>query len=554
MSKTIISKNECKNQHKETSLHYLSFLSVERNFEKYPLWSVVPKWGTTFTSSKIIELEPHTFPDGRVVQRRVKIIPHAELGYITVKTQEIWYALLHLWWQLSEEERKTGIIEFSRRELIVRILGKQFGKDQVKALEKAIKQLAGNLLHFEYLFYDREKDELLKEVEGFTMLTRYHFTRKDTQSDIVHDKCTVTLNPVVVSNLLAGYCKPVIPSVILSIKSDIARLLYSKLDTQFSHYRKYEISTERFFREHGLEASEYKYPSSRKRLLEKAIKELTGKPTSSGAVIERYEFLRTADKKDWKLLTYSDGKAEKKDNVINLKKTKQASQKQKKKSSPQPQKLSPEIEELLAFFDTTFHGGKRTSRTKPIIQTASSVINDHGLLKGKYFVRYAFAQAQKTSYEPSTFNGISQYLQEALEEHARQERINKRQKEEVRKRNEENTKADHKKEYEGEYYDYVLSLMELFSYKFPQELITFEKEEALKEEGFKKGVEAASSKTTRWLAKKQLDIFYRKEQKAIRFREFFEGHKTVHVPDFWQWDKEINPNSLSSSSQRSASS
>lgn len=397
---------------------------------------------------------------------------------------------------------------------------------------------------------------------------KWRITSRKSQEGVIHDKCSVTFDPLIVSNLRAGYYKPILLKVTSEIKSEIGHLLYTKLDTQFSYYKKYEISTERFFKEHGLRGDGYKYPSNRKRLLEKAIKELLYKPTSSGAIIQRYEFIRTASDKDWKLLTYSNGKGIQNTAVIEINSTlevptvpeisKPAPQTVETPSeqSTQPslaQKVIPtDIEALLEYFDTTFHGGKRSSRSKSIIRKASSVIKDHGLPLGKYFVHYAYGKCQETKYKPATFNGISKYLKEALEEHAREARINQRQKEELQKIHEENKQADHRKTYEKAYYEYGHSLIELYSYKYPQELLAFEKAESAQEQKLKAAIEA-SPKSTRWAKKKQLEVFLKKEQKVIRFYEFFKEDTTLRIPDFWEWDRDINPHSLSKPSSQKVS-
>ena len=351
MTKAIIAKEACQSEELVIDLNrYGTLVRVENNFEKLPgIWSPKPKRSTKFVSSKTIELEPEPLANGQIVERKIKIVPSAEYGYPTVQAQQYWYALQLLWHDSPTKE--TGRIEFSRRQIIVEILGKRYGKDQVRALEIAVEQLAGTLFKFNYLFYDKEKDEVTKEVRGFSLITDYHFTSRENKHEIVHEKCSVTLHPLIVSNLRSGYFKPVILSVVAELKSDIARLLYRKIDSQFSYYSKYEISTERFFREHGLEGREYHQPGRRKRLLEKAALELIEKPTSSGAVIKSYKIVKTKDKKDYKLIIYSSGNNTAK--TIPIKKRKQQQKTNHSSSEPfranQPQQKVHKHQEKLAL-------------------------------------------------------------------------------------------------------------------------------------------------------------------------------------------------------------
>ena len=559
MSKLIIPQQSHKSKNEENTHFDLPTARVEFNLEKLPIWSTKPKRGTIFVPSKTIELEPLKTDDGQTIRRTIKIVPSAEYGYPTVETREHWYGVQHIW--EHSIDKKTGDVDFSRRNFIINLLGKTYGKKTRKTFDLSMLQLGHTGLELKHVFYDKENKTTLRELRQFHLLTNLHLTERESANEVVHEKCSVTLHPLIVANLLRGYYKPVLLSVTSQLKSDIARLLYTKLDTQFSHLKKYEISTERFFREHGLEGKKYQTPSGRKQLLERGINELLHKPTSSGAVIAKYEFAKTADTKDWKLLAYSNGKGVQNTPVIELnsplevptvpeKPTPQTVEpplEQSTQASPAPKVIPTETETLLKYFDTTFHGGKRSSRSQSIIRKASSVVKDHSLPLGKYFIRYAYDKCQETKYKPATFNGISKYLKEALEEHAREARINQRQKEQLKKIHEENKQADHLKTYEKAYYEYGHSLIELYSYKYPQELLAFAKEESDQEQSLKAALEA-SPKSIRWAKKKQLEVFLKKEQKVIRFYEYFKEDTTLRIPDFWEWDRDINPHSLSKTS------
>ena len=316
MTSTILARKALRSQEVETELNkYATLVRVETNFEKLPIWSTKPKRGTTFVPSKLIELEPEKLPNGQVVERSIKIVPSAEYGYPTVQTQEYWYALQLLWHDSPTKE--TGRIEFSRREVIENILGKKYGSDQRKALDLSLLQLGHTGFEFRYVFKEQETGITHSELRQFHIISDLRLTERKKTEDVIHDKCSVTLHPLIVSNLRSGYFKPVILSVVSELKSDIARLLYRKIDTQFSHLDKYEISTERFFTEHGIVGKKYTSPSGRKQLIERGIQELIGKPTSkevsdksgkTSATIASYEIVKTKDKKDYKLIVRRSSK------------------------------------------------------------------------------------------------------------------------------------------------------------------------------------------------------------------------------------------------------
>ena len=551
----IIPEKADKSQEVETHLNgHLIIARVEINFEKLPIWSTKPKRTTVFTPSKTIKLEPEKLPDGQLIQRRIEIVPSAKYGYPTTQTQEYWYALQKLWHKSST--REAGRIEFSRRQILVDILGKAYGKKQVQALELSIEQLAGTLFRFDYVFYDKVKDEITKEVRGFSLATDYHFTSKETKSDIVHNKCTVTLHPLVVSNLRSGYFKPILLSVISQLKSDIARLLYRKLDSQFSYYNKYEISTERFFREQVLLGNDYKYPSARKRLLERAIQELINKPTSSGAVITSYEFAKTVDGKDWKIIiratkgkqisTPYAGFPDENEEVIKVAEesySKRGSEVENpvshksKKGDSQP--ANTETLDLLHYFSSIFHDKEEDDYPKKSIDAAKKAITKYGLKTCKQLVIYAKGEARVSNFAPLYFQAITKFFKAGYEELQRRERIDKLNSEKLATQREKNARCDHEKEFRNDYQDYMTELVEALNTTHPEELNAFQEWEAEQKANALKGKSGDLLRLTE-------RVFDSKGQRFRRLVEYFKRDSRIKTLDFWEWDKEVNPNGYQS--------
>ncbi len=428
MTKNTLSEKGPKSQSINTDNNKdITTVRVETNFEKLPIWSPKPKRGSIFAPSKTIELKPERLSNGNIVERKIEIIPSAKYGYPTVHAQEYWLAVQHMWSELeSNKVKANGVVEFSRRGVLVGILGKRYGKKQVSAFELGIGQLASTLFRLEYAFFDKERDELCREIRGFSLITDYYLTSREKERNIVKDKCSVTLHNLIVSNLLAGYYKPVLLSVVSKIKSDLARILYRKLDFQFSHYSKYEISTKRFFDEHALSGSEYHKPSIRKRLLERAIKEIIGLPTSSGSVITNFKFQMTARGTDWKLLVFA---SKEKAILVNSKRIKQENPQVQiiSKNIPRPTDppslaALPEADKLLHYFAEVFKGGHYIEPPLKVQNKAKEIVDRIGLEKAKYLVFYA-KQNNKKDYIPQTFNGIVHLLDSAL--HSFEQKRNK---------------------------------------------------------------------------------------------------------------------------------
>lgn len=547
MTNAIISKKALESQEVETELNKPIILTrVETNFEKLPIWSPKPKRGTVFVPSKTVYLEPEKLADGTLVERKIEIIPSAKYGYPTVQTEEYWYALQKLWHDTPSPMKETGRIEFSRRQIIENVLGKTYGRQTRRALDLSLNQLGTTRFTFNYVFYDKANDITHKEIKKFHLIVEENLTERKRKDEIIHDKCSVTLHPLVVSNLRSGYFKPIILSVVSQLKSDTARLLYRKLDTQFSYYSRYEISTERFFREHGLKGSEYKYPSARKRLLEKGIKELINKRTSSGALIRSYEIVKTKNQKDYKLIVHSASPKEY-TNISDVTfKNKQANSiipAPKIKQKPK-QNLSESVQ-LFTYFDHIFLADSGREPSKKELEQINKIVKEHGLHKSKTFIDYVYKKYLISSYKPKIFTEILQDIDEAIKQSNYEER--KKQGitysnyrvnvEEYRKKEE---KFDYITKHEKKYHLHILRLKEIFTQQNLPEIAEFENWEIEKRKELEKELANAPSKMV-WISEKKLKMFdEHKGAQALRFIEYFAGHDKIKLPDFWEWDKKHN--------------
>ena len=525
MTNNIISKNSDEDQPHTVA-------RVETNFERLPIWSPKPKRGTTFVPSKTIELEPHRLPDGALVNREIKIVPSAEYGYPTVQTQEYWNALQYLW---HKNPNNTGKIEFSRRQIIEGVLGKKYGKDQRRALDLSILQLGSTGFELRSVFYDKEHDTTHKELRQFHLVTDLSLTERKKQGEVVHDKCSITLHPLVVSNLLSGYYKPILLSVLAHLKSDTARLLYRKLDSHFTHYAKYEVSTERFFREHGIVGNEYKHPSIRKRILEKAIKELLGKDTSSGVSIRSYSLPKTTDKKDWKLIAFA-GKRSKKIPKPSPEKIDSPPKEcpPQQPTDQQPTAVEDEALQVLVYFDKVFglteHTGNQYSQG--VVRKAAELVKQYGVEKVQYLIKYASEKAPETNYKPKTFNGIVQYLDDALLAWEQVKNATQRSDQKAYEAWLKEAKFQHERAFESDYYEYIDVLVVTLMDTYPDEFHTFQLWQNEEREKIEQQSESIRSIGLR--------VFEKEGQIVLRLCKFFEGNQTIHIPDFWEWDKEHN--------------
>ena len=184
---------------------------------------------------------------------------------------------------------------------------KSTGGRECKIHDDHLERLGGVTFGINDLFFNKVNNERIKKVRRFAILSAVELTEMRDGEVVMLDQCHAVINPLLVENFIYSYTKPVNLSVYSSIhwQAGIARKLYTRLDTQFSHHNRFEMTTERFFRESGIVGSKYKKPSARKQNLEKAIKQLLGKKFTSNKIIKGYKFEKTTDGKDWKVIIWA---------------------------------------------------------------------------------------------------------------------------------------------------------------------------------------------------------------------------------------------------------
>ena len=543
MNNKIVLENSLKSQEVNTLINEKNFIvRVETNLQQLPIWSPIPKRGTVFKPSKTIYLQPETLKNGDVVECKIEISPSAQYGYPTVKTQEYWFILQHLWHE--QGQLQDGKIYFSRRQIIEDILGQKNGSNPRKALDLSLLQLAYTGFGFNYVFYDKEQDITHSEIRHFHLVTDLYLTEKKKKDEIIHEKCFITLHPLIVSNLQNNYYKPILLSVVTNLKSDIGKLLYTKVDTHFSHYNKYEISTTRFFKEHGLEGKSYSRPGKRKQLLEKGANELIGKLTSSGATITQYEFQRIANGKDWKILVYSDGKKEKKKKeIIELTQNKEKKVTQEKPKQEQTtQVISSDLQEVITKFETTFGVAKYTPNQQAVT-IIKKLLKNHSIKVVKSWIYDAQQRCKETNYNPKTINGIKKFIEPYFTELEARKKREERERVERSKKALEDQRFDHEKEYSQEYRNYISKRIKILIELHPDEYLEFLTSEKAQLSELEEKAEAASNRTSRKLARFHIEHFKKENNKILRAVKFFQNTE-CSLPDFWEWDKKINPDSF----------
>jgi len=216
----------------------------------------------------------------------------------TTRTRKVYLALQKLteekgW---SDEERT----QFSLYEISQIVGWKWAGKSTVKQIRDELLQLRMTPFIWQYSFVDEEgrKAGLL---DTFNILDHLKIWEKRdrAKNQLFLSISSFRFHEEIRKNLKANRTKPTNLTA-LEIQGEIASVLYARLDIIMADKTHYERNTTALFQDLYLEGGEYRYPSGRKRNLEKATAELEGKPISTGTL--HLTITKTADGKDWKLV------------------------------------------------------------------------------------------------------------------------------------------------------------------------------------------------------------------------------------------------------------
>ncbi len=217
----------------------------------------------------------------------------------TTKTRKVYLALHKLtedkgW---NDEERTN----FSLYEVSQIVGWKWHGNKTVQEIRNELFTLGAIPITWQYSFIDEQGNKI-------GMLDMFHFLdhlkileKKDRATNqLFLALSTFRFHEEIRKNLKANRTKPT-NLVALELQGEIASVLYTRLDIVLADKPQYERTTANLFNDLNLVGeTEYRYPSGRKRKLQKALTELEGKPISTGILHLTIE--RTQDNKDWKLV------------------------------------------------------------------------------------------------------------------------------------------------------------------------------------------------------------------------------------------------------------
>lgn len=268
----------------------------ELNIEKHADFIFAPSHSRNLHKPRARTWLEHR-PDGTKVKATIQLEPFQ--GKIpTTKTRKVYLALQKLTQEKGWTEEERTI--FSAHEA-VEAMGLQWkGKISLRELRKELLQLMFTPMIWHHSFLT-ETGERVSLEQPFRILDDYKLFTKEARNpkQLYLALSSFRFHEEIRKNLKANHTKPT-NLVALEIQGEIASVLYARLDILMADKTHYERNTTALFQDMYLEGGEYRYPSGRKRNLEKAIRELEGKPISTGTL--HLALAKTIDGKDWKLV------------------------------------------------------------------------------------------------------------------------------------------------------------------------------------------------------------------------------------------------------------
>ena len=485
-------------------------------------------------------------------KQNVKVVVsfHPTYGTLNTFDERMYYVLVEIW----QEQSKADICFFSEREIARRLKIPWAGSTTGKTIKQSLFRLRLVGIEWDGSFFHKQQQRYISIANPFTILS--HLQLISTKDEGIGSQIAeFSFDQKVIENLNSNYTRPILLAQVLSFKSPLAQALYTYLEPRHYVTNHFHRTTAGLLIEDlGLIGSSYQRKAKRVQVINRAKNELLGKPFYYDEIIEKIEIKK--GKQDDIFHSYRSGESKIKGVKPEVVQTsspppkpetpqnrREAPSNTQKVENPTPPQTKPatdarEALELLQYFGKTFQNQEQQEFTKNAVLKAQEVINKHGMERAKFFIRFAQGSANQTNYKPATFNGILKYLDAAIAEFERQQRIAKLQADEMAKTHLENARYDHQKAYEDFYYQYVDELFGSFKNNNVAQFNKFQRWQAEK----RNSKEQIKHDGNRALS---LKVFDRKVQELIRFIEFFQDDRDLQIPDFWEWDSQHNPNSFS---------
>ena len=328
----------------------------------------------------------------------------------------MFYALVKQW----EDSGKPSAQVFFSDRLLQRLLKKSWGSNVLEAITGSLRRLRTTPFTWMRSYHKSDSPKTSVEEETFfTLLSDLKIVRRKTDGHVTNQQGYFQFDKNILENLLANYTKPLFLEDLFRFKSEVAQLLYVHIDLILAGKTVYERKTKELFEDLGLRGESYHFPSNRKQVLDRALKELQGVRLSTG-VLKRAVLERTKDNQDYKVVFRKGAMSLDPEDTPAV--VAELGHSVEIAAAPvvvnhyatTKDPVAQRAEDLLRHFHKSFHEVDNHHPQAKETSQALTLISQHGLESARHVVDFAKTVAGTTGFNIQTFGGVLQYTSRAL--------------------------------------------------------------------------------------------------------------------------------------------
>lgn len=235
-------------------------------------------------------------PDWRVAESRIEVIPAQDTKSYTTKTYDVFLALIALWKErnMPDEPMELFLSDISRK-LDLKASGKALNNilEELRCLEET---------KISWVFSFQTKNSREETYKWQRVLSVFNYVKIKERSfgSSASWRCTVRFSDHIMKNIRNRLTIPVNFTARKSIKSEVAKALYNRVDSLLAKMDRHEKTAINLINELSLKASRYQYKSQRKAFVQLIQNNLDWLPLSCVDAHLRVTILETTNKQDWK--------------------------------------------------------------------------------------------------------------------------------------------------------------------------------------------------------------------------------------------------------------
>lgn len=277
-------------------------LSVELNYEKFSTIFFPP-----YSANSDIDF--YSVRDSRTVIGEmndggyIEIRPGKDMRILTHKTYEVYLACFRIW---EDSDYPDDLIEVSLSKIAKYMGRKRPNKKELADILYELKVMSRTTVTIHQMFRTKRQDS--KKARDWGIFSEFVWDARkkfdEPGSSFEGHSVGFKLSKNIITNVLDRVTMPINIASTKSLRSGLAKMYYSRLDTILYRNNSHQNTATTIIRDFGLNAKTNKFPSTRKVMLESLANQLHGVETSQPGVFIQAEVFEILDKIKSKIIDY----------------------------------------------------------------------------------------------------------------------------------------------------------------------------------------------------------------------------------------------------------